>query len=75
MIHSVYFEQFYMRLHLQTMIAAALCACGFTSAAIAEELKLGLEQELEGSNLVVWLRLESVEPIEIRITPDSDDED
>lgn len=56
-------------------MAAALCACGFTSAAIAEELKLGLEQELEGSNLVVWLRLESVEPIEIRITPDSDDED
>jgi len=34
-----------------------------------KDVKLGVEETLEGSNLVVWLRLESVEPIEIKITP------
>ncbi len=35
----------------------------------AKDIKLGVEPELEGHNLVVWLRLESVEPIDLKITP------
>ena len=35
----------------------------------AEDIRLGLEQELEGNNLVVWLGLETTEPIELRIAP------
>jgi len=34
-----------------------------------KDIKLGLEETLEGSNLVVWLGIESVEPIDIKITP------
>ena len=37
--------------------------------ATANDIKIGLEQELEGDHLVVWLSLESVEPIEVRISP------
>ena len=44
----------------------ALCASSLTAAAIA-----GVRNGLQA----VWLRLESVEPIEVRINPDSDDED
>ncbi|MBW2675180.1 MAG: LamG domain-containing protein, partial [Deltaproteobacteria bacterium] len=36
-----------------------------------KDIKLGVEHKLEGSNLVVWLRVESDEAIEIRITPAS----
>jgi hypothetical protein len=34
-----------------------------------EELRLGLEQELQGPSLVVWLRVDSVEPITVGLTP------
>ena len=33
------------------------------------EFKMGIEEELNGNNLVVFLKLESSEPTEIRIKP------
>ena len=35
----------------------------------ADDIRLGLEHGLEGSNLVVWLGLETAKPIEIKIWP------
>ena len=34
----------------------------------AKDIKIGLEQKLEGTHLVVWLRLESVGLVDVRIT-------
>ena len=35
----------------------------------AKDIKIGVEQELEGSNLVVWLGLETTAPIAVEIKP------
>ncbi|MBL7077715.1 MAG: hypothetical protein ISS31_09610 [Kiritimatiellae bacterium] len=35
----------------------------------ADDIRIGLEQELEGNTLVIWLRLETTEPTTIRIAP------
>ena len=34
-----------------------------------KEFKIGIEEELNGNNLVVYLRLESSEPTEMKIKP------
>jgi hypothetical protein len=50
---------------LQVEVAASK---GLTS----KDIKIGLEDGLQETDLVIWLRLESVEPIEVRISADLD---
>jgi hypothetical protein len=37
----------------------------------SEKIRIGLEEGLQGDKLVVWLGVESVEPVEIKIKPRS----